>query len=80
MILKLTGLFLAFFLANEYVRAQGLPGLADGGKVGEVYRDVHELAKCHIGVASGQLDEDASKDTDPTSFKLCANSNNVRFK
>ncbi|KIM72696.1 hypothetical protein PILCRDRAFT_829622 [Piloderma croceum F 1598] len=24
----------AFFLANEYVRAQGLPGLADGGKVG----------------------------------------------
>ena len=74
MILKLTGLFLAFFLANEYVHAQGLPGLADGGKVGEVYRDVHELAKCHIG------DEDASKDTDPTSFKLCANSNNVQFK
>jgi hypothetical protein len=74
MILKLTGLFLAFFLANKYVHAQGLPGLVDGGKVGEVYRDVHELAKCHI------RDEDASKDTDPTSFKLCANSNNVRFK
>jgi len=57
----------AFFLANEYVRAQGLPGLADGGKVGEVYRDVHELAERHIGVASGQLDADAlltAKDTD----------------
>jgi hypothetical protein len=59
MILQLTGLFLAFFLANEYVRAQGLPGVADGGKVGEVYRDVHELAERYIGVASGQLDADA---------------------
>jgi len=41
------------------VRAQGLPGLADGGKVGEVYRDIHELAEHHIGVASSQLDADA---------------------
>jgi hypothetical protein len=57
--LQLTSLFPAFFLANEYVRAQGLPGLADGGKVGEVYGDVHELAERHIGVASGQLDMDA---------------------
>ena len=67
MLLKLTGPFLAFFLANEYVRAQGLPGLADGGTVGEVYRDVHELAERHIGVASGQVDADAlltAKDTD----------------
>ena len=57
----------AFFLRNEYVRAQGLPGLADGGKVGGVYRDIHELAERHIGVASGQLDADAllvAKDTD----------------
>jgi hypothetical protein len=59
MIFELTSLFPAFFLANEYVRAQGLPGLADGGEVSEVYRDVHELAKRHIGVASGQLDADA---------------------
>ncbi|KAI5122739.1 hypothetical protein M0805_009824 [Coniferiporia weirii] len=49
----------AFFLANEYLRAQGLPGLADGGQVGEVYKDVHELAERHIGVASGQLGADA---------------------
>ncbi|KAH7919893.1 hypothetical protein BV22DRAFT_840648 [Leucogyrophana mollusca] len=49
----------AFFLANEYVRARGLPGLADGGKVGEVYKDVHELAERYIGVASGLLDADA---------------------
>jgi prophage maintenance system killer protein len=49
----------AFFLANEYVRAQGLPGLADEGKVSEVYMDVHEFAERHIGVASGQLSADA---------------------
>jgi hypothetical protein len=59
MILQLTCFFLAFFLANEYVRALGLPGLADGEETGEVYRDVHEVAECHIGVASGQLGEDA---------------------
>ncbi|KAH7911432.1 hypothetical protein BJ138DRAFT_1126028 [Hygrophoropsis aurantiaca] len=55
----LTGLFLffpAFFLADEYKRARGLPG---GGKVGEVDGDVHELPERHIGVASGMLAEDA---------------------
>ena len=31
MILQLTGLFPACFLVNEYVCAQGLPGLADEG-------------------------------------------------
>ncbi|KAH7922611.1 hypothetical protein BV22DRAFT_1016899 [Leucogyrophana mollusca] len=49
----------AFFLANEYVRARGLPGLAEGGKVGEVDEDVRELAERHIGVASGLLGADA---------------------
>ncbi|OAX39794.1 hypothetical protein K503DRAFT_688824, partial [Rhizopogon vinicolor AM-OR11-026] len=45
----------AFFLANEYLRAQGL--LPDGGKVGEVHGDVrvHELAERYIEVASGQV-------------------------
>ena len=33
--------------------------MADGGKVGEVYGDVHELAERYVGVASGQLDADA---------------------
>jgi hypothetical protein len=46
-------------LANEYVRAQGLPGLVDRWKVGEVHGDVHELAERHIGVASGQVGADA---------------------
>ncbi|KAF9815497.1 hypothetical protein IEO21_04594 [Rhodonia placenta] len=30
----------AFFLANEYIRARGTPGLADEGKVGVVYAHV----------------------------------------
>jgi len=48
----------AFIVANEYLRAQGLPGLADGGKVGEVYADLTAIADRHIGVASGELDLD----------------------
>ncbi|KAF9786789.1 hypothetical protein BJ322DRAFT_675257 [Thelephora terrestris] len=42
----------AFFLANEYLRAMGMPGLADGGKVGSVYKSVVEIAQRHIDVAS----------------------------
>jgi len=45
-------------MANEYIRAQGLPGLADGGRVGEESKDVHSLVECYIGEASGQLDMD----------------------
>ncbi|KAH7921132.1 hypothetical protein BV22DRAFT_1019952 [Leucogyrophana mollusca] len=48
-----------FFLANEYARARGLPGLTDGGKAGEVCGDVHELAERHIRVASGLIGEQA---------------------
>ncbi|TDL27171.1 hypothetical protein BD410DRAFT_715101 [Rickenella mellea] len=47
----------AFFLANEYIRAQGIPGLADAGVVGEAYRDIHELAERYVGVAVGHIDE-----------------------
>ena len=46
----------AFFLANEYLRAMGLPGLLDEGKIGEVYKDVKEIADRHINVAAGGLD------------------------
>jgi len=40
----------AFFLANEYARAQGLPSLVDGDTVSQ------ELADKHISAASGGLD------------------------
>ena len=46
--------FLAFFLANEYLRAMGIPGLVDEGKVGEVYESVADIAKRHIDVAAGR--------------------------
>lgn len=59
MILELTGLLLAFTPTNEHLRAQGLPGLADGGKESEACGDIYELAERYIGVASGQLDADA---------------------
>ncbi|TDL30216.1 hypothetical protein BD410DRAFT_780757 [Rickenella mellea] len=48
----------AFFIANEYIRAHGIPGLADAGKVGEAYQDIHELVERHVRVAAGQLDAD----------------------
>jgi death-on-curing family protein len=46
----------AFFLANEYVRAMGIPGLADGGVVGEAYADIEETVRKHVDVAKGELD------------------------
>ncbi|KAI0668855.1 hypothetical protein C8Q78DRAFT_1043329 [Trametes maxima] len=46
----------AFFLANEYLRAQGLPGLLDEGKIGNVYQGLIDLADRHINVAAGKLD------------------------
>ncbi|KAJ2921097.1 hypothetical protein H1R20_g15996, partial [Candolleomyces eurysporus] len=46
----------AFFIANEYIRAMGLPGLADHGKVGVAYADVVEIAQRHMDVAAGKLD------------------------
>jgi len=48
--------FIAFFLANEYLRAQGLPGLADGGEVGEAYKELLFIADRYIEVARGKLD------------------------
>ncbi|KAJ3544117.1 hypothetical protein NM688_g5775 [Phlebia brevispora] len=48
--------FIAFFLANEYLRAQGLPGLLDEGKIGNVYQGLVDLADRHIAAASGKLD------------------------
>ncbi|KAJ3541251.1 hypothetical protein NMY22_g3963 [Coprinellus aureogranulatus] len=35
----------AFFVANEYIRATGVPGLADGGKVGVAYERVAGFAQ-----------------------------------
>ncbi|KAJ6504225.1 hypothetical protein C8R47DRAFT_968537 [Mycena vitilis] len=46
----------AFFVSNEYLRAMGIPGLADDGNLGEVYSDAMKLANDHIGVASGRVD------------------------
>lgn len=45
----------AFFLANEYLRAQGLPGLLDEGKVSDGYKDLVDVAERYIGVATGTL-------------------------
>jgi len=33
----------AFFLANEYIRAHGLPGIADDRKLGKAYQELHQL-------------------------------------
>jgi hypothetical protein len=56
--LRLTFTLLALFLANEYIRAQRLPGFADDGQVEEVHKDIQHLAERYIGVASGKLDVD----------------------
>ncbi|TFK18181.1 hypothetical protein FA15DRAFT_628177 [Coprinopsis marcescibilis] len=45
----------AFFIANEYIRAMGLPGLADGGKVGVAYEHVVDIAQRHMDVAAGKM-------------------------
>lgn len=46
----------AFFLANEYIRAMGRPGLADMGKIGKVYEHLAEIANRYVDVAAGSLD------------------------
>ena len=46
----------AFFLANEYLRAQGLPGLLDEGKIGDVYQGLVDIADRLINAAAGKLD------------------------
>lgn len=46
----------AFFVANEYIRAMGMPGLADGGKVGSAYEGVADIAQRHMDAAAGKLD------------------------
>ncbi|KAJ8523136.1 hypothetical protein ONZ45_g449 [Pleurotus djamor] len=48
----------AFFLANEYLRAHGLPGLTDEGRVGR-YEDLLQLAEHHVDVAAGRADLEA---------------------
>lgn len=53
--LHLPALFPAFFLANEYLRAMGLAGLADNGKVGVVYDDISKLADGYVNTAAGRL-------------------------
>ncbi|OBZ76400.1 hypothetical protein A0H81_03788 [Grifola frondosa] len=45
----------AFFLANEYLRAQGMPGLAGVGKVGVGHDDLINLADLFIDTAAGRL-------------------------
>ncbi|EJF61084.1 hypothetical protein DICSQDRAFT_61512 [Dichomitus squalens LYAD-421 SS1] len=43
----------AFFLANEYLRAQGLPGLLDSC---EDDQSLFDVADQHVNAAAGQLD------------------------
>lgn len=46
----------ALFVANEYLRAHGGPGLVDQGKVGEASADVAWLTDPVVEVAKGTLD------------------------
>ncbi|KAH9850425.1 hypothetical protein C2E23DRAFT_735133 [Lenzites betulinus] len=46
----------AFFLANEYLRVQGLPGLLNEGQIGDVHQGLLGIADRHIDAASGKLD------------------------
>ncbi|KAI0079154.1 hypothetical protein K474DRAFT_1659450 [Panus rudis PR-1116 ss-1] len=56
----------AFFLANEYLHAQGLPGLVDEGKIGKAYEELVAVADRHIGVAAGKLSiEELAHDSEP---------------
>lgn len=52
----------AFVLANEYLRAQGLPGIADDGGVGNVYKGLTTIADEHINAAAGKLGVDGLAD------------------
>ncbi|KAI0334864.1 hypothetical protein GY45DRAFT_1055500 [Cubamyces sp. BRFM 1775] len=45
----------AFFIANEYLRAQGLPGLLDEGQIGDAHQSLVDVADCHIDAAAGRL-------------------------
>ncbi|KAI0767597.1 hypothetical protein C8Q74DRAFT_1334985 [Fomes fomentarius] len=47
----------AFLLANEYLRAQGLPGVLDEGKIGTVYQGLIDIADRHMNAAVGKLDD-----------------------
>lgn len=47
-----------FFLANEYCRAMGIPGLADKGKVGDVYKELAALGDRFVGVATSAVNVD----------------------
>ena len=47
----------AFYLANEYIRAMGQPGLVDD-RVDPVKDDVHLVTDRIVSVASGESDED----------------------
>ncbi|KAH8834736.1 hypothetical protein DL96DRAFT_1519399 [Flagelloscypha sp. PMI_526] len=48
----------AFFLANEYLRAQGLPGLAGGDMTKEATKEVVDIVERFVGIASGKLSLD----------------------
>lgn len=57
-IITLTYMFnvvVAFFLANVYMRVQGLPGLLDKGKDGEVSEGLVDIAERRIDVVAGKL-------------------------
>ncbi|KAJ7611005.1 hypothetical protein FB45DRAFT_760908, partial [Roridomyces roridus] len=44
----------AFFIANEYLRAMVIPGLADAAKLGSVYSAVADIAHQHLGGLPGK--------------------------
>lgn len=46
----------AFFIANEYLRAQGASGLAGSGEVRTVHKDPFTIANEYINTAAGKVD------------------------
>lgn len=51
-----SNLIIAFFLANEYLRAMGLPGITDAANTGDVQESAVKVAKRYINVAAGESD------------------------
>lgn len=46
----------AFFIANEYLRAQGALGLAGDGEVGAAHKEPFRIANEYINTAAGKVD------------------------
>ena len=63
----LTSCLAAFFLANEYLRGMGIPGLADGCDVGLAT----DIAQQHMDMAEGKLKLDGLVDLSHRMWYMC---------